>query len=197
MDMNVTGASRSAGASQGTQSSSGGGGASGQIAQLQQRKATIQGQIAQKEAYAKECYNAQAGPGQLNSSGGSSGGLDKAKVETGKIMANWAMGPGAGAGEQGVDQLKAELASIDEQIASLESQQQAEQQQQNDGSSNSENQSKVKELEDQVSSLRTEESQALKRNDLPKAQEIDIKIDTLQSRINAMRGGNKVPAAAQ
>ena len=102
------------------------------------------------------------------------------------------MGPGAGAGEQGVDGLEAELASIDEQIASLQQQEQ----QQNNGTDNGENKEKVSDLQNQVSSLRTEESKALQQNDLPKAQKIDIEITTLQSKINSMRGGNKVPIAA-
>lgn len=166
-------------------------GIDGQIAQLQKRKADLQSKINAKEAYAQQCYDAVAGPTQL----GNAFGIDEAKKKTGETMAKWAMGPGAEIGGQNVDQMKAEIANIDEQIQGLEQQKEIEQKKDN-GNDKSNNQEKVNELENKVSNLRTEESQALKQNNLPKAQKIDLQISDLENQIASMRGQNKAAVAA-
>ena len=194
MNMSIN-AARSAGSTGASQGAENGSSVDGQIASLQQRKSQLQAQIASKEAYAKECYNAHAGPGQL---GHLSGELDKAKKNTGEKMANWAMGGGTEGPGNSVDAMKAEVANIDEQIQGLQQQKQAEEQSKKEngdksGDQNS-NQAKAQELNSQLSNLRSEKGIAEAQRNFPKVREIQPKITDVEAQLASIRGTNKTPA---
>lgn len=194
MSMNVSGARSAggAGASQGA-GSSGGSGIDGQINALQQKKSQLQGKIAAKEAYAQRCYDAVAGPTQM---GHLNGEIDNAKKKTGEVMAKWAMGPGAGDPGDDANVMKAEVENIDQQIQALQQQKQAEEQNKNqngNGDQNS-NQAKADELNNQLSSLRTEKTNAETQHNYPKVREIQPKITDVEAQLASIRGSNKATA---
>ncbi len=66
--------------------------------------------IAAKKEYAKECYNAVAGPQNQDHLPGS--GLNEAYKKTGEIMANWALGRCAGGPGSSVAEMEAKKASM-------------------------------------------------------------------------------------
>lgn len=180
------------------------GGIDSQINALLQRKMQLQNRVAAKEAYAQRCYDAQAGPGQKDYLPGS--GMNEAKEKTGQIMAKWAMGPGAGNVTEGADYMKAEIANIDAQIAAL---QQQKQQNQNQGQGNNNatdgnngtnsgnsNNSEVKVLENQVTNLKMEKSDAHAQNNYPREKQLEGEINNLNMQIAAMRGNDKTAIAA-
>lgn len=194
MSINAARSAGGAGASQGAGAQSGSG-VDGQIASLQQRKSQLQGQIAAKEAYAQQCYDAVAGPTQM---GHLNGEIDNAKKKTGEVMAKWAMGGGTDGPGNSVDAMKAEVASIDEQIQGLQQQKQAEEQNKNqngnkNGDQNS-TQAKADELNNQLSNLRAEKGVAEAQRNYPKVREIQPKITDVESQLASIRGNNKVPA---
>ncbi len=184
------------------------------ILQLENKKALLQSQVNVAEARAKQCYNAIAGPGKTDYLPGS--GLNGALKETAQIMADWAMGPGAGNPAEGADYKKKEIEDIDNQIAALQAQKQQGQQNQNQNQGNNNtsggsnatgnngtgsngsnnNNSKVNELKNEVQNLTVEKNKADAQKNYTKEKQLQNEIDNLNVQIAAMRGGNEATAAA-